>query len=176
MFVSTFTRAVGFLLLAATSVVDGTELTEKHRLVDELMVFIDKEAYSKRLSDYHKRLILPAVKEYYAATTHGSDSKIIDIAEAKIDDVVHQAVFKQGLIEKINREYFSQNLSEQELRAIVEILKLPKGKQILLDFSGYLHEAQALRVTKGRDMSNVIEKEILDVVAEYLGTAPERPD
>ena len=173
MFDSLTIRAAAFLLFTASSAAYATEPTEKHPLIDELMVFIDKEAYSERLSNYHKRLILPAVKEYYSATAHGSDSRIMAIATAKIDEVVKQAVFERDLVENINREYFSENLSEQELRAIVEILKLPNGKQILLDFAGYLHEVQALRVTRGRDMRNAIEKEILDALDEHLDAAPQ---
>ena len=155
------------LLLVLLWPVHADEQVEKQTLVDEFMVFIDKEDYSQRLKNYHSRLILPAVEQYYTSTGHAPDAEIIEIAKQKIDEFVRRVVYDEDFIEKINRKYFSENLSEPELRAIVEILKLPKGREILLNFSDYLHQAQALRVTQGRDLRGHIEKEIYEAVKKH---------
>ena len=175
MLIKLIIRALGIMIVTIASfAVDSNEFSDHHELVDELMVFVDKEDFSDRLRNYHKRLILPAVKEFYADSALSDDPQVIAIAEAQIDEAVRKAVFEAGLIENINREYFSEKLSEQELRAIVEILKLPKGKQILLNFSDYLHKAQARRVTTGRDMRNDIEKNIFDALTDYQNKIPRK--
>ena len=137
------------------------------RLVDELMVFVDKKKFAGQLRDYHTRLILPAVQNYYADKPLAEDPKVLALAQAQIDQAIDDAVFNEQMIENINREYFTEQLSEQELKAIVNILELPNGKNILLNFSKYLHKAQALRVTRGRDMRNRIEQGILQALQEY---------
>ena len=137
------------------------------QLVDELLVFTDKEQFAKDLTIYHRKLIVPAVAQYYAKTPLASDPKVIEIATDVIDVTVARAVNDQLMVEQANREYYLAKLNGEELRAIVNILNLPNGKKILLNFSEYLSGAKALRVTKGRAMRDSIEQEILSRVTEY---------
>ena len=161
------TQAVIFASAYAAEVAESTA-----QLVDELMVLTDKEQFAKDLGAYHRKLILPAVAQYYAKTPLAGDPKVIDIATEVIDSTVTRAVDEQRMVEQINRDYFLAKLNAEELRAVVNILKLPNGEKILLNFSEYLREAKALRVTKGRSMRDSIEQEIVKRVIEYQKPHP----
>ena len=137
------------------------------QLVDKLLVFTDKQQFAEDLATYHRKLIVPAVERYYSSTPLRDDPQVTAIASEVIDSAVARAVAEENIIEAANREYFLNNLSAEELRAIVAILKLPNGKKILLNFSAYLGEAKVIRVTKGRAMRNSIEQEIFDRLVEY---------
>ncbi|MGR8947505.1 MAG: hypothetical protein ACU84Q_05620 [Gammaproteobacteria bacterium] len=156
-----------FYQLATASTLAAEVKSNQQPLVDELMVFIDKDKFARDLADYHKKLILPAVKRYYSATPLDGDPKLLEIATARIDAAVAHAVSDGQLIERSNRDYFLATLNENELQAIVEILKLPSGKKILLNFSSYLEDAKAIRVSKGRGLRNLIEQDIFDALNDY---------